>query len=319
MPAQLAKPGVVAILAGIKVYWNAGTEDNISHYKVERQESDNNIDWSGWSTIIEVDATMWLDLLLTYTKYYRYRVSTITQTGTSSTPSDPTNSAQPNQAGTGDVVNFAITADKIAANSVYTNALQAGAVIGSKVASGTLLISNLSSEAVNRMFQSSDYKTNIENWVKSGDITYIDGGKIYAGSITLSGGGGAAADFDWSHLGDDGDKPADNADVTANNTAYDTNYVNGVISSIVSNWRYGATTYINGGSIYCTNLAAINALLGTVHSGTIYGTRFRVGGGSNEDIYFEDSGIRMYDAGSHVIVFYKSGYRHRSGKCERSA
>ena len=448
VPAQLAKPSIVAILAGIKVIWIAGTEDNISHYKLERQESEltdidigspakdgdtssdvrtmidannpanatgeitsvaiwanenmtgvkvatfqnvggNNfstrdyqsignvtagskqtfsvnlnvvagdclgvyystgkieldsnapvtgrwhlagdhipcvnqtfaaqanltislsgtgVAWTEWSTITEVDTTMWLDLLLAYTKYYRYRISTITQTGTSGTPSDPSNGIKPNQAGTGDIEALSITADLIAANSIYTNALQAGAVTASKVASNTLLISNLSSEAVNRMFQSSDYKTNIENWVKSGAITYIDGGKIYAGSITLSGGGGAAADFDWSHLFDDGNKPADNADVTANNTAYDTNYVNGVISSIVSGWRYGATTYINGGSIYCTNLAAINALLGTVHAGTIYGTRFRVGGGTNEDIYFEDSGIRLYDASSRSIDFYKSGY-----------
>ena len=48
--------------------------------------------------------------------------------------------------------------------------------------------------------------------------------------------------------------------------------------------------------------------MGTVHAGTIYGTRFRVGGGSDQDIYFEDSGIRLYDASARNLRFYKAGY-----------
>ncbi len=43
-------------------------------------------------------------------------------------------------------------------------------------------------------------------------------------------------------------------------------------------------------------MSAIKAILGEVHAGTIYGTRFNVGLGTDEDIYFEDSGIRMYDS-----------------------
>ncbi|GAJ25142.1 unnamed protein product, partial [marine sediment metagenome] len=38
-PEILAAPSIEALLAGIKINWNAGTEDNISHYKIERQES----------------------------------------------------------------------------------------------------------------------------------------------------------------------------------------------------------------------------------------------------------------------------------------
>ena len=55
------------------------------------------------------------------------------------------------------------------------------------------------------------------------------------------------------------------------------------------------------GKISVDSLAAIEAVLGTVHAGTIYGTRFRVGGGTNEDIYFEDSGIRLFDSGSGIV------------------
>ena len=42
-------------------------------------------------------------------------------------------------------------------------------------------------------------------------------------------------------------------------------------------------------------LSAINANIGNITAGNIRGTRFQVGGGTNEDIYFEDSAIRMYD------------------------
>lgn len=35
--------------------------------------------------------------------------------------------------------------------------------------------------------------------------------------------------------------------------------------------------------------------------------RLSIGGGTNEDIYFEDSGIRMYDFGDSTIKLYKSG------------
>lgn len=55
-----------------------------------------------------------------------------------------------------------------------------------------------------------------------------------------------------------------------------------------------------------TTLSVLAATLGTVHAGTIYGTRLKVGGGTNEDIYFEDSGIRLYDVGTNALRFYKS-------------
>ena len=58
------------------------------------------------------------------------------------------------------------------------------------------------------------------------------------------------------------------------------------------------------------SLAALSATLGTVSAGTISGTRFRVGGGTDEDIYFKDSNIRMYDYNttlSNAIIFAKTG------------
>ena len=69
-----------------------------------------------------------------------------------------------------------------------------------------------------------------------------------------------------------------------------------------------ASNAITAVKINVSNLQAVSSTLGTVSAGTISGTRFRVGGGTNEDIYFEDSGIRLYDYGSRFLKFYKSGY-----------
>jgi len=64
---------------------------------------------------------------------------------------------------------------------------------------------------------------------------------------------------------------------------------------------------VTAGKINVDSLSAIKAILGTVHAGTIYGTRFRVGSGTSEDIYFEDSGIRFYDASGQGLVWAKAG------------
>lgn len=70
------------------------------------------------------------------------------------------------------------------------------------------------------------------------------------------------------------------------------------------------TGSITADKLSVTTLSSITATLGTITSGAIYGTRFYVGGGTNEDIYFMDSGIRFYDAGGNTINLYKSGYKY---------
>ncbi|GAH50400.1 unnamed protein product, partial [marine sediment metagenome] len=55
-------------------------------------------------------------------------------------------------------------------------------------------------------------------------------------------------------------------------------------------------------------LSAINANIGNITAGNIRGTRFQVGGGTNEDIYFEDSGLRLYDVGGQCISLTKIDY-----------
>ncbi|GAG65081.1 unnamed protein product, partial [marine sediment metagenome] len=161
-----------------------------------------------------------------------------------------------------------------------------------------------------------------------------------------SGAGGVAADFDWSHLGDDGNKPANNADYfagVAKAMAYEslvefTKLGTSIISGgyiktnllnadfIVSNpqgysWLTGSKPPINadhtadivGNLAYYNEVS--NALLGsTVISGGYLRTdlikvrKIYVGGGVDEDIHFEDSGVRFYDVGNRSMRFSKSGY-----------
>jgi len=413
-PTQITGVMATALFNGVKINWDRATEDNIACYIVERQESPDNVDWTGvWTERVRLEATMWLDLFLTYTKWYRYRVTAYTQTSTNGITSSPSNAVQPKQAATVDIENLAITAsllatgavtegklaagavtegkvgaaaiseiklatnavtenkikanavvadkilagaigtdklaalavvadkiaanaivsdkiatlqittdkiaasaittakinagaittnciaalaitaDLIAANSIYTNALQAGAITADKIGASEVLISKLGSDALARMFQSNDYKANVEAWAKSGAITYIDGGKIYAGSITLTGLGTTIIEGGYiktSLLNVDysiivGTKPPANADYfggVAGAMAYESN---------VELAKLG-TTVISGGYLR-TDLIKVRKIY--------------VGGGTNEDIFFEDSGIRMYDVGDQSLQFYKSG------------
>ena len=251
-PAQISGAVATALLSGIKVNWDRSNEENIAGYAVERQESDDGTTWTGeWTERVRTDATMWLDLLLTYTKYYRYRIKAFTQTGTEGATSTPTaDSIAPSKAGTNDIVAGAITADLIAANAIYTNAIQAGAVTASRLSASYIIVTGAAADV-------------------NANVTTISGGKITALSITAT-------------------QIASNAITTV---------------KILAN-------AVTADKINVTSLSAIQATLGTVYAGLIYGTRIRIGGGTNEDIYFEDSGIRMYDMGGQVINIYKSGLKY---------
>ena len=125
-PAQIAGAVATALLAGIKIVWTKSSSTNIAGYIVERQESDNGTTWSSaWTERVRITATMWLDLLLPYTKYYRYRIKAFTQTGTEGSTSTPTvNSVKANKAGTNDIIARNITGDLIAVNTIMANNYQ---------------------------------------------------------------------------------------------------------------------------------------------------------------------------------------------------
>ena len=89
-PTKIAGETATAILAGIKIEWTESPEDNISYYFIERQESPDNVDWSGaWTERVRIEADMWLDLLLTYSKYYRYRITAYTVAGVAGVVAPP--------------------------------------------------------------------------------------------------------------------------------------------------------------------------------------------------------------------------------------
>jgi len=123
-------------------------------------------------------------------------------------------------------------------------------ISGSKILTGSIAVGAFNSDVVARMFASETNKTNIEAWMKSGAITYIDGAKIYAGSITLTG------------LG---------------------------------------TTIIDGGYIKTSLLTANN-----IRTGILDTIQIKIGDKTGGDIYFKQSGIDFYDAGSKTLSIYKA-------------
>ena len=103
-PAQITGVVVTALFNGVKIEWERSTENNIAGYIVERQESDDGTTWTGaWTERVRLEATMWLDLFLTYSKWYRYRVTAYTQAGVEGVTSSPSNAVQPKQAATQDI------------------------------------------------------------------------------------------------------------------------------------------------------------------------------------------------------------------------
>ncbi|MHA1483568.1 MAG: hypothetical protein ACTSQA_09090 [Candidatus Heimdallarchaeaceae archaeon] len=196
-------------------------------------------------------------------------------------------------------------------------------ISGSKIVTGSIAVGAFNSDVVARMFSSGASQEAIEGWMKSGAITYIDGNKIYAGSITLSGAGGAANDFDYESLG--GTKPPANADHTADVVgamAYEnvveyaklgttiieggyikTSLLNVDYSIIVGTKPPANADYFGGSAGALAYLDVVEkAKLGTtVISGGYLRTdlikvkKIYVGADSDEDIYFEDSAISLYD------------------------
>jgi hypothetical protein len=106
-----------------------------------------------------------------------------------------------------------INADMIAANAILANALAASIVA----------ISKLDTDALARMFTGETVRDAIQGWRHASDLTLIDGGDIYTGTVTVS---------------------KLNADATNRMFASQT------VKDVVEGWRYASTTYIDGGDIY---------------------------------------------------------------------
>jgi len=166
-------------------------------------------------------------------------------------------------------------------------------ISGGKIITESIAVGAFNSDVIARMFSSGEAHTNIEAWMKAGHITYIDGAKIYAGSITLTGlgstiieGGYIKTSLLQVSYGDiTGSKPPVNAD-----------YFGG---------SAGALAYLNNVELAKLGTTIISG--GYLRTDLIKVRKIYVGGGTDEDIYFEDSGIRLYDATGAQITFAKAG------------
>lgn len=62
--------------------------------------------------------------------------------------------------------------------------LNVSGITADQIAANTIVVGNIDSTVSNRLFTDSDTKTNVEGWKSSSDVTKIDGGDIYTGSVT---------------------------------------------------------------------------------------------------------------------------------------
>jgi len=147
------------------------------------------------------------------------------------------------------------------------------------ISAGKIIVAGLDSGVTAKMFTDGTTKTNIEAWKHATDVTKIDGGDIYTDSVTVR-----KIVLDSSgYL------------YTAGKTSY--------TDSTAGIWMgYSSGYKLNIGTGSATAKSG-NCLLWDGSGLTVRGS-IKVGGGSNEDITFEDSGIRMYD----FLNGYSSNY-----------
>lgn len=79
---------------------------------------------------------------------------------------------------------LAVTNAKI--NDLDATKINAGYLSADRIDTGTIVVAKLNADATNRMFTDSTTKTNIEGWKHASDVTKIDGGDIYTGSVTAT-------------------------------------------------------------------------------------------------------------------------------------
>jgi len=311
IPAQITGAVASALLAGIKVTWSGATEGDIAGYIIERQESENGTTWIGaWIERARINASMWLDLLLTYSTYYRYRIKAYTQAGVEGISSTPTaDSIKPNQAGSNDIIFKSITGDHIAVNKLDVISADMGTITAGTITLNTTgFIRSVDKTYGSALagfwmgYTSGAYKLHIGTLDK---YLMWDGVSLdIKGNLIITGGSGIA------NLTDAGDlallDSVTYAAITGAKPPINADYFGGVAGALayynLVSLAVLDSTIIVGGFIKTSLLTANN-----IRVGELQAIRFRCGGGTNEDIYFEDSGIRLYDAGSNILNFYKSG------------
>jgi len=235
---------------------------------------------------------------------------------------------------------LAIDSSKIAVGTITSDQIEDGTIVADKIKAGTLTALQISTGTItagllktggqafshNLTFTSTD--ANTVSWtagtIKTADETAysIDAGNtgnmtartyIYLDKSVSETVLQTSTSYD-APLGDNR-IPIATAEDGTNNAIFTVFQGGGgvfISGGMIAAHTIGATQIIAGSitanEITVSNLQSLSATIGIIHSGTIYGTRLKVGGGTNEDIYFEDSGVSMYDANNRLIVLAKTNY-----------
>jgi len=321
-PAQTTGQTATAIVGGIKIEWTKNSENNIAYYLVERQESPDNIDWSGgWVEISRINGDMWLDLLLTYSKYYRYRITAYTVANVVGVTSAFTTAIQPSQVGTNDVAGAAITAVKIDVINLSTIKADMGHITAGDITLDndgfirTLGKDNYASATAGFWlgYDTDKYKLNIGD---ASEYLKWDGVNLsIKGSITLvntipytdvSGLGDLAVEDSVAYGEITGTKPPSNADVTISAIEGSLSLTGGglTLASGGAAIKGGQTAYATGTGFWLGDVSGVSKF--SIGSSTRYlkwdGTKLdiqgniKIGGtGSEQEICFKDSTIRGHN------------------------
>lgn len=320
-PDQITGGVATSVLAGIKITWEGATEGDIAGYIIERQESDNGTTWTGgWVEKARINASMWLDLLLPYIKYYRYRVAAYTHAGVVGPWSTPTaDSIAPNKAGANDIVAKCITADQIFGNKLSVIFADMGTITAGTITLNTTGFIRSTGKTYGGSvagfwmgYHAGAYKVDIGTGTKY--FRWDGVNSEFRGNVIITGGEGIANLIDAGALATldsiayaaiTGAKPPTNADNTASHpqsVSWLTNAGNLAYYNMVSQALLDSTIII-GGYIKTSLLTANN-----IRTGILDAVQVKVGGiGTNNDIYFKYSGITLYDAGSNQLWFYRAG------------
>lgn len=222
-----------------------------------------------------------------------------------------------------------ITSDQIKDGTIAADKIMTGTLTGLQISSGTITAGLLKTGGQafshNLVFSSTDADT--VAWTE-GTLTTADGtdyaivagntGDMTARTYIYLDKGVSETVLQISTLYDAplGDEkiPIATAENSTNNAVFQVFAGGGgvfISGGMIAAHTIGATQ-ITAGAITATeitvsNLNSLSATMGALSAGTITGARINVGGGTDEDIYFADSGIRMYDAVSGVLkrVYWK--------------
>ena len=194
------------------------------------------------------------------------------------------------------IVANTITALQIATDTITADQIAGNTITASEIAVDTITASEIdtANAFIGMTIQSTAFNTGVTGWQinKNGDVEFNDG--TFRGSTTWT---GNIINTSYTAA-----KCTDaNADRTSTHTANNTSNVSSCPASTIAGWRYGSTTYINGGDIY-TNTITASRLRGSAF-GTLTITSGKIAINTIDALEIQASGNIKVLAGGNINMY----------------